>query len=343
MDKTVILAVAGSGKTAYIIDRIDLESRILIVTYTINNIANLQSRIIARFGYMPPNIHVFTYFSFIYSFCYRPHLHLKLAATGINFEPCKNRFAKDMARYQGSDGRLYSNRIARLLEHSGVTDDVVARLSKYFDQICIDEIQDFAGHDFNFLRNVVKANAHIVFVGDYFQHTFDTSRDGTVNVNLHNDHAKYQEAFRNMGLTLDLTSLEKSHRCSPTICDFVSDSLGINIRSHRADTGRIIVIKDQVAADKIFTDNDIVKLFYQESHKYDCYSKNWGETKGDDKYHDVCVVLNDNTFVKYNNDDLKSLPAKTKNKLYVAITRARNDLYFVPEKLLKKYKGSTRS
>lgn len=338
MGNTVILAAAGSGKTAKIIDLLNPESRILIVTYTINNIENLKIRILNKYGFMPLNISLFSYFSFLYSFCYKPFLHLKLSATGINFEPCKNQYAKELARYKGRDGRLYSNRIAKLLEQEGVINEVVSRLSKYFDYIFVDEIQDFGGHDFNLLKHIATADADIVFVGDYFQHTFDTSRDGNVNVNLHNDHEKYKKTFRDMGMDLDLTSLRKSYRCSPTVCAFVADSLGIDIQSHREDAVRVTYVEDQDFVDAIFANNDVVKLFYQESYKYGCFAKNWGETKGDDRYHDVCVVLNDNTLRSFSNNELASLPAQTKNKLYVAITRTRSDLYFVPEKMLKKYK-----
>ena len=35
MDKKVIFAVAGSGKTKYIVDELSLDKRSLIVTYTI--------------------------------------------------------------------------------------------------------------------------------------------------------------------------------------------------------------------------------------------------------------------------------------------------------------------
>ena len=51
------------------------------------------------------------------------------------------------------------------------------------------------------------------------------------------------------------------------------------------------------------------------------------------------MVLNPNTLKHFNNGNLPELAAQTKNKLYVACTRAKNNLYFVPEKLFKKYKN----
>ena len=34
-------------------------------------------------------------------------------------------------------------------------------IEKYFDSIFIDEIQDFAGHDFNLLKSLAKVNCEI--------------------------------------------------------------------------------------------------------------------------------------------------------------------------------------
>ena len=73
MDKRIIHAVAGSGKTRYIIESLDLDTRIAIITYTITNQIELKNRIIKKFGRLPDNIHVFGLFQFLYSFCLRPY------------------------------------------------------------------------------------------------------------------------------------------------------------------------------------------------------------------------------------------------------------------------------
>ena len=56
-----MLAVAGSGKTTYLINKLNLERRFLIVTYTDNNLANIRQRIINTFGYVPQNITLMSY------------------------------------------------------------------------------------------------------------------------------------------------------------------------------------------------------------------------------------------------------------------------------------------
>lgn len=42
MDKRVIFAVAGSGKTTYIVNELSLEKRSLILTYTDGNYDNIS-------------------------------------------------------------------------------------------------------------------------------------------------------------------------------------------------------------------------------------------------------------------------------------------------------------
>ena len=188
MDKRVIFAVAGSGKTTFIINSLSLESNSLIVTFTNNNLHSLKTRIIDKFGYLPNNIKIFSYYSFLHSFCYKPFLSNKFNSKGINYTTQPNIYLKqtDIKYYLDKKGRLYSSRISKLLISENILGELNNRLSKYFDDLYIDEVQDFAGNDFNLLKSIAKANLKILFVGDFYQHTFDTSRDGIVNKNLHN-------------------------------------------------------------------------------------------------------------------------------------------------------------
>lgn len=342
MDKRVIFAVAGSGKTATIINSLNLDEKSLIVTYTENNYKNLKSRIIQKFGYFPDNIKLYTYFIFLYSFCYKPFLSRRLKAKGMLWDNPPTwtlKIKREQPKYYINENKkLYHNRIAKLLEVMKVQNEVNNRLEKYYDNLFIDEIQDFGGHDFNLLKSITKSNINITFVGDFYQHTFDTSNDGNTNKNIHKEYEMYKLLFQKMGLIVDTESLNKSYRCSPNICDFVSRKLDIDIESHKDDETNILYVEDEEEADSIFRDNNIVKLFYQNSTKYSCYSNNWGKSKGEDLYQDVCIVLNPTTLGKYSKDKLSELNPQTKNKLYVACTRTRGNLYFINEKMYKKFK-----
>ncbi|MFH1525775.1 MAG: UvrD-helicase domain-containing protein [Bacteroidota bacterium] len=332
MDKRVIFAVAGSGKTTHIIEELDESKRALIITYTVNNYSNLKAKLIGEYGFLPQNIRIYTYFTFLYSFCYKPFCFIQYGTKGINYTPNRNKFAKDTQRFIDKHKRLYSNRITKFFEYNNITNAILRRIEKYFDFIFIDEVQDYAGHDFNFLKQLSNANINILFVGDFYQHTYDTSRDGNVNSTLHDDYSLYKSKYEVMGLAVDTNSLLRSYRCSPTVCEFITNNLGIEIHSHNENSTEVILLTEPNEIRDIISSTDVVKLFYDKHYTYNIFSSNWGECKGIDHYNDVCVVLNKTASDFHRNDSLIDLKPIVKNKLYVACTRARNNLYFIYER-----------
>lgn len=340
MDKRVIFAVAGSGKTTYIVNSIDLEKRTIIITYTVENIQNIKNSIIMRFGYFPKSIELLSYFSFLYSFCYRPILSQKFKDNGITFSSNPNKYERQSSPkyFLDKTKRLYSNRIAKLITNENELTTCKKRLARYFDAVLIDEVQDFASHDFKLIIALMETNCSILCVGDFYQHTFDTSQDGSAGKNLHQDFNKYKLHFTKKGVIDNSSLLSHSHRCSPTICKFIRDNLNIEIYSHRIDSTEIIIIDSQQEANSIFKNNEIIKLFYQDSSKYNCFSKNWAKSKGEDMYIDVCVVLNPTTEKLFKKNKLHELKPRTKNKLYVACSRAKGKLYFVSQNFYKEKK-----
>lgn len=335
----MILAVAGSGKTSYIIDQLNQTERALIITYTTNNHANLRKKVIDKFGLIPDNILIATYFEFLFNFCYKPYLYFKCPAKGINWNipPAFTLMLKrnNPKFYFDSSHRLYHNRIAKLLEITSSYGKINKRIEKYFDQIFVDEVQDFAGHDFNLLMNLALANIGVCFVGDYYQHTFETSNDGNVNSTLYSNYDKYTKILSSNGIRIDCSTLNNSYRCSPTICNFIKGNLNISISSYRHDDTTVALIENPKHLNELFYCNNTVKLFYQNHHKYPCCSENWGASKGIDSYNDICVVLNKTVYDLYKNNTLSKMNEKTRNKFYVACTRARGNLYFIPEVTIK--------
>ncbi len=344
MDKKLILAVAGSGKTTHIVKALNLSARSLILTYTQNNFESLRRKILDEFGFFPDNIDLNTYFGFLYAFCFKPFLWLELKAKGVLWKtpPAWTMKIKrtDLRYYFDANNRLYHNRIAKLLQSQNVLDLVRQRLEKYYDNLFIDEVQDFAGHDFDFLEGIAKSRLSMAFVGDFYQHTFDTSRDGPVNRSLHADYGAYILRFRHMGLALDDLTLNRSWRCSPALCSFVSRNLGIQMCSHRSDETKITTVNTEDEGCRILECGRIIKLFYQQHYRYACRSRNWGDSKGSDHYTDVCVVLNKGTFDKFRSNTIRELKPQTRNKLYVACSRARNDLFFMSESLCKRFRDA---
>lgn len=345
MDRRLILAVAGSGKTTFLIDQLDLERKFLLVTYTDNNEQHLRLSIIRKFGYKPNNITVLTYYQFLIRICYRPYLKDAIQAKSIMWKqpPSHTMHFKrnDVRFYLSTDKLLYHNRIAKLCLDN-CAEKIKNRIERYFDCFMFDEVQDLAGHDFNLVQRILPTTKDCLMVGDFFQHTYETSVDGNVNSSLYQNFNKYLKKWNSCRIKIDSSTLQKSYRCSPTICDFVKYHLNINIESHRTDCTKIIIVRTQEEAYSLYMDNSIVKLFLLDCRKFDCFAYNWGASKGLDDFQDVCIILNKKSLNLFEKNSLESLPSVTKNKLYVACTRAKRNIYFIPHIFIDKFKTSIR-
>lgn len=330
MDKRVILAVAGSGKTSYIISKLCLAKRHLILCYTTENYNVLRRGIINKFHCLPSNIHLFSLFSFLYSFCYRP-LYKNYAQNGLSFESPPNAFAPDVNK---RTKQIHHSRLAKNILKNNLA--YIGRMNKYYDFVSIDEVQDFASYDFDWLLSLVKLDKPVIAVGDFYQHTFDSSTSGNKNRNLYSDEQKYLARFE--GFHVNMETLSRSYRCPPSVCKFISEKIGIEIESHNNNTADVRFIEDKVEVISIMEDPTIKKLFYNKHYAYQCTSNNWGNCKGS-SYEHVCVVLNPTTFKNYKDNSLANLAPATRAKFYVACSRTRGSLYFIEQSKITAYKN----
>lgn len=321
-------------------ESLESDKRCLVLTYTEQNLHNLRRKVEERFGGVPPTILLSTYFAFLHSFFLRPMLGLSMPSRGLNFKgppifPMIKEERDD--HYMDGGRRFYYNRVAKLIVKRGMAEDAQRRIEKYFELLCIDEVQDFGGHDFNFLEVLFTAKIPMLLVGDFHQNTYVTSHDLAVNKNLHADYGRYKARFAAAGVAVDLESLVKSYRCSPAVCQFIRDRIGVYIQTHSQRDATISFIDNQDEADRIHARGDVVKLFYQKHARFGCRSQTWGGSKGEDQYDEVCIALNDTTLKAYRKDGPMELAGITRNKLYVALSRSRGNVYLVPEKLFAKH------
>jgi len=340
MDKRVVFAVAGSGKTTLLVERLREDSRALVLTHTVNNETHLRAGIIHRFGFLPDGIRVMTWFEFLHGFCCRPLLPQQMGSRGLSFnQPPQKICRSDRLHFQDRTGRIYHCRLSLLLMYREMMPEIRARLERYYDELLVDEVQDFAGHDFNFLLELCAARVSVMLAGDFYQHTFDTSRDGATNATLHDDIYRYESRFRAAGIMPDRETLGKTWRCSQTVCTFISGYLNIGIEAHGPHTTLIEHVSDPARAAALHADGSIIKLFYREHHRYGCFSMNWGASKGLDHFHDVCIVMGAEHWRKLTRRTLQALPPSSRNRLYVACSRARGNIWFVPETLLRPFRS----
>ena len=337
MDKRIVLAVAGAGKTSSILERLIDGRRTLVLTHTHHAEAELRSRIVKKFGCIPEYISVGTYFSYLYRFCYRPLLQVEVHDKGLSFERpsewSNRRPLSSLDRYLDSTRRAYHCRLAKLVQERCLS-ALIQRIERYYDQVIVDEVQDFAAHDFNLLMAISRARVAWYMVGDFYQHTFDTSRDGAVNAGLYKDYVTYVKRLRSNGFEVDTKSLQGSHRCSAQVCAFIRDQIGIDIRSANERTGGVRIVDDIDEVRAIYASPEILKLFYQEHARFDCHAMNWGASKGLDSCTDVCIALNKTSWKQFITGKLTSASPTTRNRLYVASSRPHRHLYVISEQAL---------
>ncbi|WP_414055291.1 hypothetical protein [Macrococcus equi] len=335
--KIIYNAVAGSGKTSDIIEKLNVNERSLIITYTNNNEKELISRVINKFGYVPENIEIKKLYTFLYSFCLKPNLPINFEINGITYKPEKNNFfkANDIKFYLNSSSYIYHNKISKFILFCNL--DFIGRLNKFFDNIFIDEFQDLASDEVNLILKLVEFSGGVFLYGDFFQTTYSTSTRGNTNKHMKEDIEKFLDKYRSNGFKINTDEFIFSKRCPQSVTNFISNELNIEMKSYNQKNYDIKLLEEKNEIQKVIEDDNIPKLFYQKSNKYKIFSLNWGESKGL-TFDDICVVLNKSTYKNYIAGNLVDLKSITKNKFYVACTRTTRNLYFVDESKLSEYK-----
>jgi DNA helicase II / ATP-dependent DNA helicase PcrA len=170
------LAVAGGRKTQAIVDSCLAASKgrkILVLTYTQNNQRELISRL-AKYRPLAADVEVQGWFSFLLGHWVRPYLPMRWPGRrlrGFSFDGDPGRFAAGEGRFLDDDGRAYRRHLAQLaLEtHQASSGAVLNRLSRIYDEIHIDEIQDLNGYDLEVLAELLASPMGLNLVGDIRQ------------------------------------------------------------------------------------------------------------------------------------------------------------------------------
>lgn len=252
---------------------------------------------------------------------------------------------KDKLRhYITNQGQYYCATLSELvLQVKKGRDSLVkraaARLNLFYDYVLIDEFQDFREHDYELIMTLAKQLNSVMLVGDYYQHSVSATNNSGKPFKKRKGDVGYSEFISELqseGFNVDTTTLSKSRRCSAEICDYVSKKLGINISSQDEHEGSVIWADD--LAVEILNNKQIVKLIFKEADKYSFQALNWSYSKGD-TVDAACVILTDR-FDRLDSEDfsIQGIPVSTINKLYVAMTRSRGDLYLMKSSIFKKFK-----
>lgn len=365
MDKKLVLAVAGSGKTYYLCQTLVENEKNLILAFTHENIKNISNEIIKRFGYIPDKTCILTFSAFLYRYILFPYVFSITKAFDSNksifgvetsaspkpringrFNP-KYKRKEYIEHYISKDNKFYCDLMSELALSIKDGDYTIAekalkKLNCFFDRVLIDEVQGYRNSDYDFLIKMFKCIDNIITVGDYYQHSVsglnNTGRPFSRGQGTRKRDITYDDYICNIeaeGITVDIDTLCSSRRCGAAICDLIFKKLSIPINSANLADSEIINV-DATSLKSILDNDRIIKLVYSRASHYIFNAMNWSYSKGS-TYEEVCIILT-NT---YDNilDDSFSLPNNvstiSKNVFYVALSRAKLKLYILKNDLFR--------
>lgn len=368
MDKRVILAVEGAGKTYHICHTIDTKKKNLILAYTHENIHNIKRELLTSNGKFPELTSVMTFDAFVYRCLVCPYEPTIAECFGRNdfrskgistvdppekgrkekgkFIPNPQYVSKEqIGHYITKGNQYYCSRLSELImyvnkRNSSFLARVTQRLNLFYDQILIDEFQDFREYDYELIVAISDLINSVVLVGDYYQHSVSATNNSGKPFKKQKEEVTYTdfvEELRKLKFSVDDITLSKSRRCSKDICNFISEKLGITIESADINQGVVKwVTGDEIK--ELLQNPSVVKLVFNDSKQYSFEAINWSYSKGD-TVDAACVVLTDK-FEKLNTNEfsVQRIHTSTINKLYVALTRSKGDLFLIRASDFKKYK-----
>ncbi|MEY8560152.1 UvrD-helicase domain-containing protein [Jeotgalicoccus halotolerans] len=355
MDKRIVLASAGAGKTFYVANDFKAEERVILISFTNSNVANIRKEIHKRFnGEVPENVQIMTYDSFIYNNLLKPvePLFLSNISTKVNIKdkPVEDPRVFGYKRvdthehYMDSNNAYYVNRMAKLFLtfYQNEKNIVLDRLYQYCDAIYFDEFQDYNGYDFKLLKFFLeKSKLKVVAVGDINQSCITPLRSAGNNIAKNPFHKiKNVDDLKKLfsdKVHFDEITLEETRRVPKITCEMIKVNLNINIVSKSDVDASIIYLKNIDEINDIVTNVNIPKLIWDKrtTHPIGKNYVNWTYSKGD-TYPTACVILTNTVSNIEKWTSITSL--KTRNSLYVALTRSKGDLYLITSNDYKKWR-----
>lgn len=353
-----IIAAAGSGKTTHLVkEALSVrEGNILITTFTEANEQEICKKILKEKRYIPKNVTVQTWFSFLLQHGVRPYQGIMkddLFAKRIGFclfegkSGFRFRDRQGVSHYWGEsdfnnyyftkDIKIYSDKIAKFVFECNkkMNNEVINRLTRIYSHVFIDEVQDLAGWDLELLKLLFESPSNILMVGDPRQGTYSTNdsskykqyRDGKIKDFI-------EEKCTRDVCEIDSTSLNKSHRNNETICAFSSKLYPEHAKCEPCeceecrrsvpDHQGIFLIKEEHVNMYCKKYKPVIRLHYKEAEHPDL---NYGASKGLG-FDRVLIYPTDKikTYLKTGNlAEIETIKAK----FYVSITRARHSVGIV--------------
>lgn len=343
------LAAAGSGKTTFLLKKTsDKSKRYLYTTFTNENAKNAQDMLLKKYGCVPSNVIILPWFSFLLEHGVRPFQGAAgfkdTQFTGIQIDPEGHNHYKytTLRHYCNSSNAIYAAKLPKLALYCNKLSNgaVVNRLHRIFDAVLIDEVQDMAGYDYEFIELLINSDIDIILCGDERQTTYRTNggakhKGKTLEWFL-------QEKKLTDRCPVDRSTLNGSHRCEEAIIQFANklyptfpQTESLAKPSSSRHSGVWLVPNSSAQA---YSDNYHPVVLRNKSNVKTIDSANvlnFGKSKGR-TYDDVLIYPVDDVRKWLSNHELH-LTDETRSRFYVAVTRARYSVGIVlPDRIASK-------
>ncbi|MCZ4298809.1 UvrD-helicase domain-containing protein [Henriciella marina] len=337
----IILAAAGSGKTTTIVsEALDKkESRSALVTFTTKAESELRAKCYEIGGYVPEHVKPITWFTFLLRHFIRPYQRVMIEKriSGLNF--VAGRSAKRVSKHKtiqyntDGAGKVYSDKISEMActiinKTKGAS---LKRAEQIFDRIYIDEVQDLAAYDLDFIELLLGSSIEIVLVGDHRQATYKTNQSARnkqhSGTNIISKLTCWEKTYG-----ASITIHNHSYRCVQPICDFADlffpdAEPTISRNTHQTDHDGIFIVQEKDVGHYISRYRPQLLRYDKRTVINGAPVYNFGQCKG--MTFNRVLIYPHGPLKKYLRTGKLGDAGKSVAKQYVAVTRARQSAAFV--------------
>lgn len=360
----LIIASAGAGKTTFVVkdalEKASQDKRVLITTFTEACESEIHQKIIDEHGCVPENIFIQTWFSFLISHGVKPYqgqlftfdtkgMLLINGKSGLKYNgkfPVYWGEDEDFEKFYFSPQRkIYSDKLAQLVIRCETASKgkVFDRISRCFDVIYIDEVQDLAGYDLEVLDSLFKIATDIVLVGDPRQAIYSTNNSRKNKKYVKSEIVNFFEDSK-LEIETDNTSLVVNYRCPQSICDY-SNLLYPDLPKSNSGNNQLTGHDGLFALPVEHLDHYLKKytpIQLRDSIRTAVNEKyptlNFGKSKG--LTLERVIIYPSSPMVSWLKNNNSEISKAARAKLYVALTRAKHSVAVVlAGKDIKKING----
>lgn len=350
----VYLAAAGSGKTTLLVKKareVPSTEYVLILTYTDSNEQEIRNKFYRENnGVIPKNVFIMSWFSFLLQHLIKPYQNyvtdddFEIKGLAMSNDDTKNKNKQRKFRpigktnwrqyYFTKNQRILSEKISELaFECNDMSEGLpIERLTNIFENIYIDEVQDLAGYDLELIKLFFLSKSNVILAGDPRQTTYLTNHNGRKNEKYRDgkilDYLKDCKQLKDK-YSIDTDTLNHSWRCCEEICNYASKissdfpNMNSNANYQNINCGVFLVKKNDIQS--FYEQNRNVMQLRWDKRRKDVVSEiecmNFGESKG--LTFECVLIYPTDDMKKWVEDHTIQLETGTRNKFYVAVTRAK--------------------